>query len=123
MMCGMLSSPFMHGVRTWVLNMGFNLRCAAASANAALSTRHPDTVSTAARIRTTFRRCAIMMALTISSVVGMAQSGPELAARVAGSNVTMSFDLHPQRTDRAILDGGTAPKIETAVLAECALVP
>jgi hypothetical protein len=50
-------------------------------------------------LRTILQRCAVITAITIPTAVGIAQSAAELVARVAGSNVTVSFDLHPQRTD------------------------
>ena len=50
-------------------------------------------------LRTTLQRCTMVTAITIPTAVGMAQPAAELIARVAGSDVTVSFDLHPQRTD------------------------
>jgi hypothetical protein len=50
-------------------------------------------------LRTTLRRCAVVTVITIPAAVGIAQSAAELVARVAGSNVTVSFDLHPQQTE------------------------
>jgi hypothetical protein len=51
------------------------------------------------KLRTTLQRCAMVAAITIPTALGMAQPAAELVARVAGSDVTVSFDLHPQRTD------------------------
>jgi hypothetical protein len=51
------------------------------------------------RLRTTLQRCAILTVITIPTAVGMARSTAELVARVAGSDVNVSFDLHPERTD------------------------
>ena len=41
----------------------------------------------------------MVAAITVFTELGMAQPAAELVARVAGSEVTVSFDLHPQRTD------------------------
>jgi hypothetical protein len=51
------------------------------------------------KLRITLQRCGIVTTFTILTAVGMAQSAAELVARVAGSDVNVSFDLHPQRTD------------------------
>jgi hypothetical protein len=51
------------------------------------------------KLRTTVQRCAIAAAITIPTALGMAQPAAQLVARVTGSDVTVSFDLHPQRTD------------------------
>jgi hypothetical protein len=47
------------------------------------------------KLRTTLQRCAVVTAITIPTASGLAQPAAELVARVAGSDVTVSFDLHP----------------------------
>jgi hypothetical protein len=51
------------------------------------------------KLRTTLQRCGMVAAITISTALGRAQPAAVLVARVAGSDVTVSFDLHAQRTD------------------------
>jgi len=51
------------------------------------------------KLRTTLQLCTIVTAITIPTGMATAQSAAELVARVAGSDVTVSFDLHSQRTD------------------------
>jgi hypothetical protein len=51
------------------------------------------------KLRTTLQLCALIAAITIPTGLAMAQSAAELVARVAGSDVNVSFDLRPQRTE------------------------
>ena len=51
------------------------------------------------KLRTTLHLCAIVVAIALPTALAVAQSTGELIARVAGSDVTVSFDLRPQRTE------------------------
>ena len=51
------------------------------------------------KLRITLQQCAMVAATAFPTGLGMAQPAAQLVARVAGSDVRISFDLHPQRTD------------------------
>ena len=51
------------------------------------------------KLLTTLHLCAMVVAIALPTALATAQSTAELIARVAGSDVTVSFDLRPQRTE------------------------
>lgn len=49
--------------------------------------------------RLTLRRCTIAGALIVSAALGTLEAAAQMAVRVAGPDVAVSFDLHSRQTD------------------------